>query len=179
MSDDVKWARTGLIATIIGGEAEDECIAANSKLDGVHSHQHYENLLFEEEFDLAATQNQRSPCPLSEPHVADTILRTDHPEVCEDRVLEICASSQVLGAQTTSGKASKGPRLDVGGLEVPMKKISRGKRTKSSPPGASRSVVSGPWSLEWLYDQNHGDVGTRDENIRETVSKRMSDDMSE
>ncbi|XP_045797610.1 uncharacterized protein LOC123891756 [Trifolium pratense] len=33
------------------------------------------------------------------------------------------------------------------------------KRTSSCPPEARRSVLSGPWSLEWLQDQNHGDAG--------------------
>ncbi|PNX89484.1 hypothetical protein L195_g045604 [Trifolium pratense] len=33
------------------------------------------------------------------------------------------------------------------------------KRSNSCPPEARRSVLSGPWSLEWLNDQNHGDAG--------------------
>ncbi|MCI06305.1 DUF4283 domain protein, partial [Trifolium medium] len=33
------------------------------------------------------------------------------------------------------------------------------KRTKSCPPGVNRSVISGPWSLEWLHDHNQGDAG--------------------
>ncbi|CAJ2632329.1 unnamed protein product [Trifolium pratense] len=33
------------------------------------------------------------------------------------------------------------------------------KRTSSCPPEARRSAISGPWSLEWLQDQNHGDAG--------------------
>ncbi|MCI19132.1 DUF4283 domain protein, partial [Trifolium medium] len=33
------------------------------------------------------------------------------------------------------------------------------KRTKSCPPGVNRSVISGPWSLEWLHDLNQGDAG--------------------
>ncbi|PNX78571.1 hypothetical protein L195_g034549 [Trifolium pratense] len=33
------------------------------------------------------------------------------------------------------------------------------KRTSSCPPEARRSVISGPWSLEWLQDQNYGDAG--------------------
>ncbi|PNX75570.1 putative sulfate transporter, partial [Trifolium pratense] len=33
------------------------------------------------------------------------------------------------------------------------------KRTNSCPPKARRSVISGPWSLEWLKDQNHGEAG--------------------
>ncbi|MCI37391.1 hypothetical protein A2U01_0058615, partial [Trifolium medium] len=32
-------------------------------------------------------------------------------------------------------------------------------RTKSCPPGVSRSGLSGPWSLEWLHDLNQGDAG--------------------
>ncbi|MCI44905.1 DUF4283 domain protein, partial [Trifolium medium] len=34
----------------------------------------------------------------------------------------------------------------------------RNKRTSSCPPEARRSVISGPWSLEWLNYQNHGDA---------------------
>ncbi|GAU38950.1 hypothetical protein TSUD_363890 [Trifolium subterraneum] len=34
-----------------------------------------------------------------------------------------------------------------------------GKRSRSCPPGVKRSVVSGPWSVEWLYKHNHGDAG--------------------
>ncbi|PNY17795.1 hypothetical protein L195_g014547 [Trifolium pratense] len=33
------------------------------------------------------------------------------------------------------------------------------KRTNSCPLEARRSVISGPWSLEWLQDQNHRDAG--------------------
>ncbi|MCI87236.1 DUF4283 domain protein, partial [Trifolium medium] len=43
----------------------------------------------------------------------------------------------------------------------------RSKRTNSCPPEASRSVISGPWSLEWLHDHNHGDAG-----VIFSVSKR-------
>ncbi|PNX63627.1 putative sulfate transporter, partial [Trifolium pratense] len=35
----------------------------------------------------------------------------------------------------------------------------RSKRTNSCPPEVKRSVISGPWSLEWLNDQNHGEAG--------------------
>ena len=31
-------------------------------------------------------------------------------------------------------------------------------RTTSCPPWADRSVVSGPWSLEWLSDQHHSEA---------------------
>ncbi|GAU21717.1 hypothetical protein TSUD_180610 [Trifolium subterraneum] len=33
------------------------------------------------------------------------------------------------------------------------------KRTSSCPPGGNHSVVSGPWSLDWLQDLNQGDAG--------------------
>ncbi|GAU46774.1 hypothetical protein TSUD_402850 [Trifolium subterraneum] len=33
------------------------------------------------------------------------------------------------------------------------------KRADSCPPGAKHSVVSGPWSWEWLHDHNLGDAG--------------------
>ncbi|MCI71026.1 hypothetical protein A2U01_0092289, partial [Trifolium medium] len=32
------------------------------------------------------------------------------------------------------------------------------RRTSSCPPEARRSVISGPWSWEWLNDQNHRDA---------------------
>ncbi|MCI67152.1 hypothetical protein A2U01_0088410, partial [Trifolium medium] len=38
-------------------------------------------------------------------------------------------------------------------------KVHPSKRTMSCPPGATRSIISGPWSLEWLHDRNHGDAG--------------------
>ncbi|MCH79282.1 cysteine-rich receptor-like protein kinase [Trifolium medium] len=33
------------------------------------------------------------------------------------------------------------------------------KRNMSCPPGTERPIISGPWSLEWLHDHNHGDAG--------------------
>ncbi|GAU51586.1 hypothetical protein TSUD_414300 [Trifolium subterraneum] len=33
------------------------------------------------------------------------------------------------------------------------------KRTTSCPPGGNRSIVPGPWSLDWLQDLNQGDAG--------------------
>ncbi|XP_045830922.1 uncharacterized protein LOC123922227 [Trifolium pratense] len=50
----------------------------------------------------------------------------------------------------------------------------RVKRTNSCPPEVKRSVISGPWSLEWLNDQNHGDVGVGDDVNRScTVSRQV------
>lgn len=37
--------------------------------------------------------------------------------------------------------------------------VKRRMRAGSCPPGAGRSSVSGPWSMEWLSDQVLGDVG--------------------
>ncbi|PNX56919.1 hypothetical protein L195_g058441, partial [Trifolium pratense] len=37
--------------------------------------------------------------------------------------------------------------------------MSRCKRANSFPPKVSRSIISGPWSLEWLHDLNHEVVG--------------------
>ncbi|MCI58488.1 hypothetical protein A2U01_0079743, partial [Trifolium medium] len=34
----------------------------------------------------------------------------------------------------------------------------RRKRHSSCPPSGGRSVLSGPWSLEWLNDHNHGEA---------------------
>ncbi|CAJ2642053.1 unnamed protein product [Trifolium pratense] len=36
--------------------------------------------------------------------------------------------------------------------------LSRRKRSDSCPPKVSRSIISGPWSLEWLHDHNYGDA---------------------
>jgi len=60
---------------------------------------------------------------------------------------------------------------------VGQKKVSkRRKRTTSFPPGAGRSLVSGPWSMEWLRDQVHGDVGiissSRRKDKQAVVSKK-------
>ncbi|XP_045831171.1 uncharacterized protein LOC123922499 [Trifolium pratense] len=41
----------------------------------------------------------------------------------------------------------------------PIPRLLLSKRTNSCPPEARRSVMSGPWSLEWLQDQNHEDAG--------------------
>jgi hypothetical protein len=47
-----------------------------------------------------------------------------------------------------------------------------GKHTKSCPPSANRSGMSGPWSLEWLHDHNHGDAGV-DKYYRRILPKNM------
>jgi hypothetical protein len=49
--------------------------------------------------------------------------------------------------------SSLGGKLRSGATAHPSK------RSKSCPPGVTRSVVSGPWSLEWLHDHNHGGAG--------------------
>jgi hypothetical protein len=46
----------------------------------------------------------------------------------------------------------------VNGRENSMPKI-KGKRASACPPSRTRSLVYGPWSLEWLTNHNHGDVG--------------------
>jgi len=38
-------------------------------------------------------------------------------------------------------------------------KTKHGKRTNSYPLGRTYLVLSGPWSLEWFGDHNHGDEG--------------------
>lgn len=44
---------------------------------------------------------------------------------------------------------------------VPPSLLKKGCKTRASsvPPRAARSVESGPWSLEWLSDQHHGEAG--------------------
>ncbi|PNX71868.1 putative sulfate transporter, partial [Trifolium pratense] len=45
-----------------------------------------------------------------------------------------------------------------GRVEPPFTQ-NRAKRGNSCPPGAKGSMLSGPWSLEWLNDINQGDAG--------------------
>ncbi|MCI25862.1 DUF4283 domain protein, partial [Trifolium medium] len=47
---------------------------------------------------------------------------------------------------------------DSGGRKSSDAQLHSRKRTKSCPPGVNRSVIFGPWSLEWLHDHNHGDA---------------------
>ncbi|CAJ2667463.1 unnamed protein product [Trifolium pratense] len=49
--------------------------------------------------------------------------------------------------------------LDQDAQIRPIPRLLLSKQTNSCPPEARRSVTSGPWSLEWLEDQNHGDAG--------------------
>ncbi|MCI08523.1 DUF4283 domain protein, partial [Trifolium medium] len=48
---------------------------------------------------------------------------------------------------------------DSGGGRSSDAQLHSRKRIMSCPPGANRSVIFGPWSLEWLHDHNHGDAG--------------------
>ncbi|GAU28451.1 hypothetical protein TSUD_55020 [Trifolium subterraneum] len=52
-----------------------------------------------------------------------------------------------------------GQATNVGGNTDTAVKVNHSRRTKSCPPCANRSIVSGPCSLEWLHDHNHGDAG--------------------
>ncbi|PNX87532.1 hypothetical protein L195_g043622 [Trifolium pratense] len=63
---------------------------------------------------------------------------------------------EVLGNQ--AGRAELSPPQG-NALVRPSFRPPRGKRTSSCPPEVRRSVISGPWSLEWLQDQNYGDAG--------------------
>ncbi|GAU41193.1 hypothetical protein TSUD_26180 [Trifolium subterraneum] len=78
-------------------------------------------------------------------------------------VLEAQGSSSVCkpidGSKNTDG---------VGRHEGSSAKSFRSKRTNSCPPGANRSIFSGPWSLEWLNDLNQRDAG-----VIFTASKKL------
>ncbi|MCI47135.1 DUF4283 domain protein, partial [Trifolium medium] len=70
--------------------------------------------------------------------------------LCKTPSEEVCISIQEHAGSTQSqGKGSE--------ALMPAQVHMRRKRTKSCPPRANRSVISGPWSLEWLQDHNHGD----------------------
>jgi hypothetical protein len=51
-----------------------------------------------------------------------------------------------------SGECGRG---DTG----PNQLVRHHQRTTSCPPSSTRSVTSGPWSLEWMNDHDHGDAG--------------------
>ncbi|PNX85649.1 hypothetical protein L195_g041719, partial [Trifolium pratense] len=65
-------------------------------------------------------------------------------------------SLEVFGNQDDRAEVSSPPG---NALVRPSFRPLIGKRTSSCPPEARRSVMSGPWSLEWLQDQNYGDAG--------------------
>ncbi|GAU42656.1 hypothetical protein TSUD_398610 [Trifolium subterraneum] len=56
--------------------------------------------------------------------------------------------------------------IDEHGWGVNNRSLS--KRSRSCPPAASCSDFSGPWSLEWIQDHDHGDAG-----VIFSASKRM------
>ncbi|MCI15347.1 DUF4283 domain protein, partial [Trifolium medium] len=64
---------------------------------------------------------------------------------------EVSRCSQELPACSSQGGS---PRKTVASDSVPIRR----KRNLSCPPGGGRSIISGPWSLEWLNDHNHGDA---------------------
>jgi len=49
---------------------------------------------------------------------------------------------------------------------VPMVAVRRRKRTSTCPPWAGKSLVSGPWSMEWLSDQVHHNAGIVSSSIK-------------
>ncbi|CAJ2657871.1 unnamed protein product [Trifolium pratense] len=75
-------------------------------------------------------------------------------------------SQEVSGNQADRAEVSP---LPGNALVCPSFRLLLGKRTSSCPPEVRRSVISGPWSLEWLQDQNHGDAG-----VIFSVSKKSS-----
>ncbi|GAU33774.1 hypothetical protein TSUD_393360 [Trifolium subterraneum] len=102
-------------------------------------------------------------------------------EVVEDESTAVINLSEVLvGACETREKEQEDmPTLVVGTTEAnPEKdkdkphhgktlrekpsmvtKVQPAKRTRSCPPGALCSGVSGPWSLNWLQEHDHGNAG--------------------
>ncbi|GAU28621.1 hypothetical protein TSUD_55650 [Trifolium subterraneum] len=90
-------------------------------------------------------------------------LVLDHHAGREDRVLGICGSPLVSGDQGSISICSPvvGLRSTEGetGQEVLHSSHARTSRNMSCPPGVGRSILSGPWSLDWLQDLNHGDAG--------------------
>ncbi|MCI74854.1 hypothetical protein A2U01_0096118, partial [Trifolium medium] len=65
----------------------------------------------------------------------------------DDRALRTSAVSQTQGAQACPTNQEGDEESGRG-----TRYLHRSKRTNSCPSKASRSVISGPWSLEWLHD---------------------------
>ncbi|MCI27000.1 hypothetical protein A2U01_0048198, partial [Trifolium medium] len=129
---------------------------------------------FEEEDDLGSQENRK----LSSNRVADEVVSVEE----LSKVGKVVATQPVLGMDhlvgsddCVSGKGASHRSLDrlespsicspveglshsvsIGGHEGSLPRSSRSKHTKSCPPVESRSVLSGPWSLEWLQDLNQG-----------------------
>ncbi|PNX71513.1 putative sulfate transporter, partial [Trifolium pratense] len=84
----------------------------------------------------------------------ESVCRKGHLGEPEDQALGKNVSTQKLEHK----KRISSPKEDsVPGRCVGI--MSRCKRTNSCPPKVSRSIISGPWSLEWLHDHNLGDAG--------------------
>ncbi|MCI27698.1 hypothetical protein A2U01_0048898 [Trifolium medium] len=77
-------------------------------------------------------------------------MYSDPPGGCDDRVVRTSDSPQISGAQVshTIRQPPVGPGREAGAGESEGIAPLRSKRTKSCPPIAKRSVISGPWSLD-------------------------------
>ncbi|MCI50811.1 hypothetical protein A2U01_0072055, partial [Trifolium medium] len=95
--------------------------------------------------------------------VTQPVLGMDHPVGSVDCVSGKGAFHRSLDRRDSPSICSPTECLrhsvSIGGHEGSLLRSSRSKRTKSCPPDAIRSVLSGPWSLEWLQDLNQGDAG--------------------
>ncbi|MCI12619.1 DUF4283 domain protein, partial [Trifolium medium] len=73
---------------------------------------------------------------------------------------DVSDNENVITKQTVVAATSGGPQGDNVRntmFSAPIPK--RGKRNLSCPLGGEHSIVSGPWSREWLDDHNHRDAG--------------------
>ncbi|GAU35828.1 hypothetical protein TSUD_56340 [Trifolium subterraneum] len=81
----------------------------------------------------------------------------NHFEVPEVNSTSVKQDTKVVKPNHASASGEK----QGSGSRVPSRK-----RTKSCPPGVTRSVTSSPWSLEWMHDHNHGEAGIISPQIR-------------
>ncbi|MCI00512.1 DUF4283 domain protein, partial [Trifolium medium] len=139
---------------------DEECIALREKLNDKARDTHIEGLSRVKGKDRAADQTQSSFSTVPASPVSPIILRGEPIGERTTRVLEIEDMSVTSGGRTIPERTTIPGLVVVSrGSAGPEVKLNHSKRTKSCPPGANRSVVSGPWSLEWLHDHNHGDAG--------------------
>lgn len=104
------------------------------------------------------------PTPTNEGTVAALIIASPNGKDTE------CAE---LPEHESEGRTILVSKLDAHSWVLSTENVScvRQKGQSSCPPMATRSVHSGPWSLEWIQDHVHGDVGVVSSSNNKVTSK--------
>jgi hypothetical protein len=105
-------------------------------------------LVLEDSVNPRPTEKHDLPGPVLHPILAPSAESMDSEGDNVDHVAVTVPSRQEVDGQAF--------RRSVECKQEGVAMASGNNRARSCPPGASRSVMSGPWSLEWLHDQGHG-----------------------